>query len=125
MKGRFKEDREMSSWSPKHISTTDENIEAMNKIILDNRRITIREVADNVNISFSSCQAFFMDVLGMKHVVPKIVQKLLNFEQKQRRIEIAQEMLTSFNYDPDLLQKVITGDESWTYGYDTEIKTQS
>ena len=30
-----------------------------------------------------------------------------------------------FNDDPDLLKKVITGDESWVYGYDTETKAQS
>ena len=33
-------------------STTDENIEAVKKIILDNRGITIREVADDIIISF-------------------------------------------------------------------------
>ena len=31
-------------------STTDENIEAVKKMILDNRRIIIREVADDVGI---------------------------------------------------------------------------
>ena len=36
-------------------STTDENIEAVKKIILDNRRITIREVADDVGILFGLC----------------------------------------------------------------------
>ena len=46
-------------------STTDENIKAVKKMILDNRRITFREVADDVAISFSSCQAIFTDVLGM------------------------------------------------------------
>ena len=40
-------------------STTDINIEAVNKMILDNRRITIREVAADVGISFGSCQAIF------------------------------------------------------------------
>ena len=35
----------------------------------------------------------------------------------------AQEMLTTFNDDPDLLKKVITGDESWVYGYDIETKS--
>ena len=61
-------------------STTDENIEA-----LDNLRITIRKVADDVDILFSSCQAIFTDVLGMKRAAAKIVPKLLNFEQKQHR----------------------------------------
>ena len=52
----------------------------------------------------------------------KIVPKLLNFKQKQRRIYIALEVLTTFNDNPDLLKKVITGDESWVYDHDIEIK---
>ena len=94
-------------------------------MILDNRRITIIEVADDVGISFGLCQAIFMDVLGMKCTAVKIVEKLLNFEQKQHRMDIAQEILTRFNDDPDLLEKVITGYESWEYGYVIETKAQS
>ena len=39
-------------------------------------------------------------------------------------MDIAQKMLTTFNDDPDLLKKGITGDESWVYGYDIETRTQ-
>ena len=97
----------------------------MKKMTLDNRRITIREVGDDVGISFGSCQAIFMDILGMNCVAAKIVPKLLNFEQKQFRMDIAQKMLTPFNEDPDLPKKVITGEESWVYSYDNETKAQS
>ena len=48
------------------------------------------------------------DVLGMKCAAAKIVVNLLNFEQKQRRMGIAQEMLTTFNDDSDFLKKLIT-----------------
>ena len=65
---------------------------------------------------FDSCQAVFKEVLGMKHAAAKIVPKLLNFKQKQRRMDIAQEMLTTFNDYADFLKKVITGDEPWVYG---------
>ena len=34
-------------------------------------------------------------------------------------------MLTTFNDDLDLLKEIMTGDESWVYGYDIEIKVQS
>ena len=37
------------------MSTTDENIEVVMKMILDNRRMTIREVAGDVGICFGSC----------------------------------------------------------------------
>ena len=45
-------------------STTDANYGAVKKMILDNRQITIREVTDDVGISFGSCQAIFTDVLN-------------------------------------------------------------
>ena len=61
----------------------------------------------------------------MKHAAANIVLKLLNFEQKQHRMNIAQEMLMTFNDDSDLLKKVITGAESRVYGYATETKAQS
>ena len=61
----------------------------------------------------------------MKRAPANIVSKLLNFEQKQRRMNIVQEMLTTFSGDSYLLKKVITGDESAVYGYDIETKAQS
>ena len=69
-------------------------------------------VADDVGISFCSCQANFTDVLVIKRAAAKIVPKLLNFEQKQRRMDIAQEVFRMINDDPDLLEKINTGDES-------------
>ena len=77
---RFKENRE----DVKSISTANENIEAVKKITLDNREITIREVADDVGISFGSCQENFTDLLGMKREAANIVSKSVNLEQKQR-----------------------------------------
>ena len=37
-------------------------------------------------------------------------------------MEIAQEMLMTFNDNPDLLKKVVTSDESWVYGYTLKPK---
>ena len=61
----------------------------------------------------------------MKRVAPKFVPKLLNFEQKQRRVEVAQESLNEANNDAELLNSVITSDETWVYEYEVETKTQS
>ena len=106
-------------------STTHENTEGVKKIVMENRRITIREVAEDVDISVGSCHAIFSNILGMKGVGAKFVPKLLNFDQKTRRMNIAQEMLNDVNDDPDFLKRVITGNESWVYGSDVETKAQS
>ena len=71
------------------MSITDESLEAVKKMILDNHGITIREVSD----------------------VPMVPPKLLNFNQKQHSMDNAQEMLTTSNDDPNLLKKVITDHE--------------
>ena len=40
-------------------------------------------------------------------------------------MDIVQEILTTFNDDPELFIKIITGDKSWVYGYDIETKAHS
>ena len=104
---RFKEIREDVNDDARHgqpsTSTTNENIEAVKKMILDNRRITIREFAEYIGICFGSCQVIFRDILGMERAAAKMVSKLLNFKRKQRDI---------VNDDTDFLNKVITVDES-------------
>ncbi|UYV67647.1 hypothetical protein LAZ67_5001460 [Cordylochernes scorpioides] len=106
-------------------STTDEKINEVEKMILPNRRITVREVAEDLNITIGSCHSIFINDLGMRRVAAKFVPKLLNCDQKQHRMNIANEMLDSVRDDPNLLQRVITGDEAWVYGYDVETKAQS
>ncbi|UYV70086.1 hypothetical protein LAZ67_7001736 [Cordylochernes scorpioides] len=106
-------------------STTDEKINEVEKMILANRRITVREVAEDLNISIGSCHSISINDLGMRLVAAKFVPKLLNCDQKQHRMNIANEMLDSVRDDPNLLQRVITGDEAWVYGYDVETKSQS
>ncbi|UYV84446.1 hypothetical protein LAZ67_X002198 [Cordylochernes scorpioides] len=107
------------------ISTTDEKINEVEKMILANRRITVKEVAEDLNITIGSCHSIFINDLGIRRVAAKFVPKLLNCDQKQHRMNIANEMLDSVRDDPNLLQRVITGDEAWVYGYDVETKAQS
>ncbi|UYV70720.1 hypothetical protein LAZ67_8000360 [Cordylochernes scorpioides] len=89
-------------------STTDEKFNEVEKMILANRRITVREVAEDLNISIGSCHSIFINDLGMRRVAAKFVPKLLNCDQKQHRMNIANEMLDSVRDDPNLLQRVIT-----------------
>ncbi|UYV84567.1 hypothetical protein LAZ67_X002630 [Cordylochernes scorpioides] len=106
-------------------STTDEKTNEVEKMILANRRITVREVAEDLNISIGSCHSNFINDFGMRRVATKFVPKLLNCDQKHHRMNIANEMLDSVRDDPNLLQRVITGDEAWVCGYDVETKAQS
>ena len=85
-------------------STTDENVEKVKEMVMNDRRIAIREVADDVGLSNGSCPEMFSNILGMKRVAAKFVPKLLNFEQKQQRMEVAQKslMMPQPPYSPDI-----------------------
>ena len=72
------------------------SFKAVKKIILNNPRITIREIADDVMMMFRSYSSNSTDVLGMKHAAAKIKNsKLLNFEQKQRRMDRFSQKVTN------------------------------
>ena len=88
-------------------------------------RLTIREMSHDLNLSFYAVQSILTKDLTMQQVSAKFILKLLSDEQKQHRLQVAQEMINRSENDPDLLNRVITGDESWVYGYDPETKAQS
>ena len=61
----------------------------------------------------------------MLSVSAKFVPRLLNDDQKENHVEISQELLASVNGNENFLKNIITGDETWVYGYDVETKMQS
>ena len=81
-------------------SVNDDNIEKVKKIMLENRRIGIRGVAETLNISYRSTQHIVFHVLGMKRIA-------------------------NVTDDPTFIKRIITGDETWVDKYDVETAQQS
>lgn len=106
-------------------SVNDDNVQKVKDIVLENRRVGIREIADHLSISYGSTQHILADILGMKRVAARLVPKELDFLQKWRRVEVAKEMLANVAEDPTFIKRIITGDETWVYEYDTETTQQS
>jgi hypothetical protein len=57
-----------------------------------NRRLTVREVADEAGISVGSCHQIFTEKLTMCRVSAKFLPRLLTDDQKENRVEISQEL---------------------------------
>lgn len=49
---------------------------------------------------------------ALAFVQAKFIPKLLNFTQKLRRMEVAQESVNKINEDPKLLKRIITVDKT-------------
>lgn len=122
--GRTSVDSDPRSGRPSTTKTLD-NIERVRLAIEQDRRMTVRELEEDIGIPKTIIWEILTSNLQMTRVCAKFIPKLLSTDQKQLRLEIAQDNLEMVNNDYTLLRKVITGDESWVYGYDPETKQQS
>lgn len=64
------------------ISTTNHRVEKVMKMIMDDCRIIVITVTDNIDISVGSWLANSLDFFDVKRVAAKFTPELLNFEQK-------------------------------------------
>ena len=88
----------------------------------ENRRLTVRSIAEQVNINRKTVRKILNEDRHMRKVCAKMVPKELTEEQKQRRATICQDLLER---QDGILGRLITGDETWVYQYNPETKQQS
>jgi len=69
-------------------STDDDHVERVRAVIHGNRRLTVREVADEVGISIGSCHQILTENLQIRRVSAKFVLCLLTGDQKENRAEV-------------------------------------
>ena len=107
------------------ISTDDPHIDEINTLVRANRRLTVRELAEECGISVGSCHHILTEELKMHRVAAKFVPRLITSDQQAHRVQFCQDLLDHSENDKEFLSKIITGDESWVYGHDVETKVQS
>jgi len=86
-------------------STGGDHIEKVRSVIRENRRITLREVSEEVGICKRSCHTIVTEKLKMHRVAAKFLSHLLTEEQKQNRVSVSQELLDPSNTDENFLKK--------------------
>jgi len=67
-------------------SRTEENIAKVRQIMCENRRMTVRSIAEQVNIDRERVRKIVTEDLDIRKVCAKMVPKELTEEQKQRRV---------------------------------------
>ena len=117
---KFKRDRTNTddakrSGRPKS-AVVPENITKVHKIVLGDRKLKLREIADTLKISEGSAFTIFHESLRMRKMFSKWVPRLLTPDQKQQRIEDSERCLELFKRGKmDFLRRYVTMDESWTH----------
>jgi histone-lysine N-methyltransferase SETMAR len=61
----------------------------------------------------------------MRRISARFVPRLLSDNQKALRVSVCRELKQQARDDPNFISNIITGDETWVYGYNPETKQQS
>ena len=93
-------------------SLTDDNIRAICDPIEGDRRLTVDEIASEVNIRHGSAQSIITEHLGSSKVCARWVPRLLTHNQKQVRQGICQGLLNQYEREGNnFLHRIVTCDE--------------
>ena len=105
---------------------TPEIIDQIHELILEDRRISAKSIAEQLGISRERVRSFIHEDLDMRKLSAKWVPKCLNADQKRQRCQFSEQLMEFSWRDPnDFLSLWVTMDENWLYQFDPETKQQS
>jgi transposase len=93
-------------------SSKPKNVETIRRLVHEDRRKTIKDIATIVNVSYGTVQTILTCDLNMHRVATKFVRRLLTPEQKEHRVAICKELRQRAVDDPSFTSRVTIGNES-------------
>lgn len=106
--------------------TTQENIQKIHRMVLNDRKLKVREIAEAMNMSSERVYNILHEHLHMKKLLARWVPRVLTAEQKENRVIASELGLKMFERNPtDFLSRLVTMDETWIHHYTPESKQQA
>jgi transposase len=97
-------------------ATTAEIIEQVHDMVLDDRRMKVREIAETIDISKERVGYILHEELDMKKLCVRWVPRMLTADQKCTRMKISEQCLEHFNKSKTyFVCQFITMDEIWIH----------
>jgi len=99
------------------------NILHVERLILDNRRIICREIAQETNLSVGTVNIIIHEHLHFRKVSARWVPRQLSAFDRHRSVEGCTELKECFDREgQDFLDRIITCDETWVHHFTPESK---
>ena len=87
-------------------------------------RVSIETISAQFDVSVRTVHTVIREELKMRKICRKFVPRVLRENQKERRCHESRKTVELINSDPEVLDALVTCDESWIYGYDPGTKRQ-
>ncbi|GFR86864.1 histone-lysine N-methyltransferase SETMAR [Elysia marginata] len=93
---------------------TEKNVSTVKKPIIQDRRITVKQLAFETKISIGSVETILHDHLNLNKVSALWVPRLLTTGQKHERVNCCKHLLRQEANDAFFFRRIVTG-ETWIY----------
>ena len=115
---QFKEGRTSCESDPKeprpHTSRSEDMIVRVEQMLMEDRRLTMKQTAANAGISVGSVDTILHDNLKMRKVSVRWVPRMLTDENKASRVTMCQAMLSrDKGMNSAFFSPIVTMDETW------------
>jgi [histone H3]-lysine36 N-dimethyltransferase SETMAR len=107
-------------------AVTYENIKKVHKIILNDRKVKLIEIAETLKISKERVGHILLVYLDIRKLCAKWVPRVLTIDQQQQRVDDLEQCLAIFNRNKDeFFRRYITMDVIWLLQNTPESNRQS
>jgi hypothetical protein len=94
-------------------------------IVMQDRQITIRLLAECLGVSKEVVRLILKTDLQKRKICSRSVPHSLSVEQREHWVECCCSFIKFADQDHDMLQRIVTGDESWCFQYNPKMKRHS
>ena len=120
--GRFRDGREDNEDDPRfgrpRECCNENNVEKNSQLLLQNCHLSLRMLADEVNIGKDTVRKIVVEDLRKRTICSHFFPHTLTPEQKDRRIAACRDFIARADSDPDFFKKIVTGGETRCFAYD-------
>ena len=122
-----RESIENDPWVGRWVSVlTEKNVATVKTLIEEDARYTVQEIEELSGIHSSSVLKMLREQLRLRNICAHWVPHLLTDEQKQSRVRLASQVTEKFDKcDPQRLEEIVTGDETWIYHFQPNSKAKN
>ncbi|KFM63570.1 Histone-lysine N-methyltransferase SETMAR, partial [Stegodyphus mimosarum] len=112
------ENRNMEASGRPSSSRTDIDTARVEEIIEGDRRVTVREIASELDLSYGNVQRIVTDKLRYSKVRARWVPRVLSAEHKATRMMCSLTFLQRYHSDGQhFIDRIVTGDETWLHHF--------
>ena len=93
----------------------DNNVGKISHLLLQNRHLPLRMLADEVNIGKDTVRNILVEDFPKRKICSRFVPQFSTSEKKYSRIAACRDLVATEDSDSAFFRKIVTGDETWRF----------